>query len=74
MTKGFDSAHPHIGTDYSKQDRPLTKVHSGLTKREYFAAMAMQGLCAGRSEFEDPEVSAQTAVRITDKLIEELNK
>lgn len=47
----------------------------GLTKREYFAAMAMQGLCA------EPATSEITyenlvirAVRLTDIFIVELNK
>jgi hypothetical protein len=44
----------------------------GLTKREYFAALAMQGLCA------DPGVTiAETvdvAIKVADALIEQLNK
>jgi len=42
-----------------------------LTKRELFAAMAMQGLCA------DPNienVDAKCCVKLADELIEELNK
>jgi hypothetical protein len=43
---------------------------SGLTKREYFAAMAMQGLLS------NPNTSFETrdAVIIADALIAELNK
>jgi len=42
----------------------------GLTKREYFAAMALQGLLA------NPNISVVTsdAVIYADRLIEELNK
>lgn len=50
--------------------------HEGLTKREYFAAMAMQGIFAGnqytvRTDF--PE-RCQKAVEIADALIKELSK
>jgi hypothetical protein len=43
---------------------------TGLTKREYFAAMAFQGLLA------NPNIScvSSDAVLYADKLIEELNK
>ena len=46
--------------------------HAGLTKRELFAAMAMQGLCS------DSDLTLQStvnsAVILADLLIEELNK
>jgi hypothetical protein len=45
----------------------------GLTKREYFAAMAMQGLCS-LSSFLDDEDVASYAVKQADLLIKELNK
>jgi hypothetical protein len=46
----------------------------GLTKREYFAAMALQGLLAfpnGHNQFED---IVKGAVIVADQLIIELNK
>lgn len=59
MTNGKDSAF--------SSDRQY-----GLTKREYFAAMAMQGMLA----IDDPpkEVVARFAVEQADALIKELNK
>jgi hypothetical protein len=47
----------------------------GLTKREYFAALAMQGLCVnmGRNGFTENNLH-ETALKIGDLLIEELNK
>jgi hypothetical protein len=48
------------------------RTHNGLTKREYFAAMAMQGLLSNGS-LGDRLVS-QNAVIYADLLIEELNK
>ena len=44
----------------------------GLTKREYFAAMAMQGLLANDSGLITSK--ARDAVKAADALIEELNK
>lgn len=41
----------------------------GLTKREYFAAKALQGLCAGRTEYENPMVDANKAVELADLLL-----
>lgn len=60
----------------------LRKHVCQLTKREYFAALAMQGICASSffsTVFEkmkgDPEIHiAQTARIIADALIVELNK
>ena len=71
MTNADDLITPLINTD--------TEVghYSGLTKREYFAAMAMQGLCAGQSEnyqFTDNNRLVQEAVNISNALITELNK
>ncbi|MCF8339745.1 MAG: hypothetical protein K9I82_02130 [Chitinophagaceae bacterium] len=45
---------------------------NGLTKREYFAAMAMQGLLANDSSLITGKV--RDAVKAADALIEELNK
>ena len=50
----------------------------GLTKREYFAAMAMQGLCANAmTTYRHKDglyFAANSAVNIADALIAELNK
>ena len=47
---------------------------SGLTKREQFAAMAMQGLLVnmGRNEFNDCVVVADEAVNAADALLKAL--
>ena len=52
-------------------------IELGLTKREYFAAMAMQGLLANSSlqEWSEPEAeTACEAVEQSDALIAALNK
>ena len=46
---------------------------SGLTKREYFAAMALQGLCA-QGGYGSPETIATDAVGYADSLSAELEK
>lgn len=43
-----------------------------LTKREYFAAMAMQGLA--RKRYDTQQQVASEALRLADALIAELNK
>jgi hypothetical protein len=47
---------------------------AGLTKREYFAAMAMQGLFAVKQHNDSLKLVAKVAVGMADFLIEELNK
>ena len=66
MTVSEDSAYPSTSSDDS----------SGLTKREYFAAMALQGILTN-AEFlirsRDTPIE-QKAVNFADKLIAELSK
>ena len=58
-----------------KQTGQSHGIATGLTKREYFAAMAMQGILASDSEqnFTDENVSAW-AVNSADALLAELAK
>lgn len=44
---------------------------SGLTKREYFASLAMQGYCVSDEEVDYQKI-ARWAVKQADALIEEL--
>lgn len=59
--------------------RPTSKFSpgdSGLTKREYFAALAMQGLC-DRQQIGlslGPDEIAKLAVEIADAVINRLNE
>ena len=46
----------------------------GLTKREYFAVMAMQGILAGAREYTPFTNVAKDSVSMADALIDELNK
>jgi hypothetical protein len=45
----------------------------GLTKREYFAVMALQGLLASNTAPPSPMAAAYDAVNCADALIEALN-
>lgn len=54
-------------------EKGCTYNYYGLTKRELFAAMAMQGFCAD-PEMGTIEKSASLAVKCADALINELNK
>jgi hypothetical protein len=49
-------------------------IYKGLTKREYFAAMAMQGMLSGSQFIDNGERFAKLAVQAADALIAELNK
>jgi hypothetical protein len=71
---------PYINTDFTVD----YSIYKGLTKREYFAAMAMQGLISNLSAYVQVHQKSSgheliypnmdTAVIIADALIAELNK
>jgi hypothetical protein len=65
-TKKNESAFPIIAKDYI--------IDGGLTKREYFAAMALQGLLTDNESPNSREEFAGYAVKFADALIEELSK
>jgi hypothetical protein len=82
MTNGNDGAFPSM-TSYrlkaGESEREKTETIGGLTKREYFAAMAMQGLLSNAEAV--TEISKadfgplqQYAVRFADALIDALNQ
>lgn len=77
MTNHNEYAYPTQGNAASGE------LEGGLTKREYFAAVAMQGICAGsggagkytvNGGWYRPDTIANAAVEIADALIEALNK
>ena len=67
MTKQNDCAYP---ADQS------TQTESGLTKREYFAAMAMQGLLSSgrRNTISSLDEVIKDSVVCAEQLIYQLNK
>jgi hypothetical protein len=64
------SAYPVLGLDPWKE-RVIT--NPGISKRELFAAMAMQGVLFG-GEYIESVVVANQAVKYSDALLAELNK
>ena len=68
-----------MSTDKNQTVHPVTDSvligHEGLTKREYFAAMAMQGILASpNSHFNTANGIAGQSVRMADILIDCLNQ
>lgn len=76
MTHAYHNAFP--GIEYY-DERPIAS-HPGLTKRELFAAMAMQGILAADLNWSDvppktiPQELSNLAVRYADALIAALNE
>jgi hypothetical protein len=70
-TKANDPIHNVINSKKDYSDDNIYKSN-GLTKREYFASMAMQGLLGlGGVVYQS---TVKSAVEYADALIEELNK
>ena len=58
-------------------DVPNSMMTGGLTKREYFAGLALQGILANAGGWLDEDIAekqAKIAVDCADALIEALNK
>ena len=67
MKNSEQPSYPIVGIAFDDK-------HKGLTKREYFAAMAMQGLLARYNFSSDEDVVARNAVDYADALLSELEK
>ena len=64
---------------YIDRSTPIQFESQSITKREYFAAMAMQGLCANPKYFDGSQegcmdILPDDAVRLADTLLSELDK
>ena len=70
MSNADMPVHPTQPLD--RQGLPEYPMEWGLTKREYFAAMAMQGLCTHSGDYHTPENLASDAVMYADALLKEL--
>lgn len=70
-----EPAFPSYEIEYHQNgDGPARKIaEGGITKREYFAVKAMQGLMASEVKA-DPQVFADAAIVVADALIEALEK
>lgn len=80
MTNPNDSVYPKMNELLDKNDKEndgaiIVYNETSLTKREYFAAMAMQALLSRNSLFGfTPQQYAEASITFADALIEELNK
>lgn len=64
-----------FATPNSVDARGETTLHQvGLTKREYFAAVALQGFISLSLDAETAKRAPAAAVNMADRLIDELNK
>lgn len=70
-----ESAFPFEYNSWEDNDL-VRRAKSGMSKREYFAAMAMQGICATgiTKEGTNHEYFAQQAVKIADELLKQLEQ
>jgi hypothetical protein len=72
-----DSVAPTLAEHYGyPYDTNIMRTGAcpGITKRECFAAMAMQGILSNDYIYTDSKEVANNAVKMADALIEELNK
>ena len=75
MTNGDQAVYPNdIFDENHKGERIIIGQTGGLTKREYFAAMALQGICANHyvPHWDGAQIS-NYAVQYADALIKALN-
>jgi len=75
--KNNEPAFPTTEIVISSVGTEHTQYIPGLTKREYFAAMAMQGILSTRKDglrFSDIENLSEDAVLFADALLNGLNK
>lgn len=68
-TKSNDAAFSNASDQYGN-----STIGYGLTKREYFAALAMQGAIASNYKQQTTKEIAKRAVELANALIEELNR
>ena len=62
------------GQPLNGSGEPMAEYYYGISKRELFAAMAMQGMRADHSATGMPEEIAKESVRLADALLKELEK
>lgn len=60
--------HFEAESEYENQQHP------GLTKREYFAGRALQGICANSTAVSNFERIVEASVKLADRLLERLEQ
>jgi len=64
-------AHPEYSMSQNRDGDYSLSVDGGLTKREHFAGLAMQGFCVGGGNI---EYIANASVRLADALLAKLEE
>ena len=73
ITRPNSSAFPYLDIEGEPKEGELSVAEAGLTKRELFAAMALQGMLANPAIDGNEKDIALDAIEYADALIEELN-
>jgi hypothetical protein len=68
------SAFPQTAFDSNGNLKTQDKEFEGLTKREYFAGLAMQGLLANSIQWNSDSLLAKFSVEIADELLKQLDQ
>lgn len=74
MTNPDELINPVLTSLEDTERRFLAEMNGGLTKREYFAALAMQALINRAGSCATWEDFTGAAICVADALIKELNK
>jgi hypothetical protein len=74
MTEAEDPAFPNNLEQYDNFGNLTSVGATGLTKREYFAAIAIQGILANASGISNADHWIKIAIIYADALIAELEK
>ncbi len=74
MNNGDMPASPKDVIGYTESGPSVRVSYDGLTKREHFAVLAMQGLLGHPDCDVDPESSADWAVKCADALLKALEE
>jgi len=63
-------AFPQPLRRFDTQHEAETFNEWGLSKREWFAGMALQGIASGKYDFKDTKEMAQSAYRMADAMLQ----
>lgn len=76
MRNGYKPVNPIVQEEnIGQREKVLICTEIGLTKREYFAGLAMQGLLLNSTyDFMESEQIAKASLKIANNLLEELER
>ncbi|RKT01061.1 hypothetical protein [Chryseobacterium defluvii] len=69
--KFTENGNPRPVSEYEVSRGGYSDFSIGLTKREYFAGLALQGL-VGNTHNNSPKFIAEVAIKISDELLKQL--